>query len=83
MNILKNFILVTHAISLKTTKVALFSCGTPQSQTTAVIIVMVLSTKLTLSLTPSTMRMNVRQQKHHCVGYYQVTLSLKLEKIYN
>ena len=72
MNILKNFILVTHAISLKTTKVALFSCGTPQSQTTAVIIVMVLSTKLTLSLTPSTMRTNVKQWRLQSAGFYQV-----------
>ena len=62
----------TPAISLKTTKGVSSSCGTPQCQTIAVKIAMESSTKLTQSLTPSTMRMNVRQERLQSAGFYQV-----------
>ena len=66
------FYLDTHAICLRPLKVASSSCGTPQSQITVVIIVMVLFTKLTQSLTPSTMKINVRQQRLRSAGFCQV-----------
>ena len=66
------FLLDTLALNLRTLLVTIFSHGTPLSQTGAAKVVRVLSTKLTLLLTPSTMRMNVKQQKLQSVEYYQV-----------
>ena len=65
-------ILDTLALNLITSLVTIFSHGTPPSQTGAAKVVKVLSTKLTLLLTPSTMRMNVKQRKRQSVEYYQV-----------
>ena len=73
-NMFRTFLLVTHAICSRPSKGASSSCGTPQSQITVVIIVMVLSTKLTLSLTPSTMRINVRQLRPWSAGFCQVCI---------
>ena len=58
------------------------SCGTPQSQTVVVRVVTVLSTKLTRSLTLSTLRMNVKQQRLQSAGFYQVN-KLKLRNIFH
>ena len=57
--ILNTATLDTLAKKYMTSKSVLFSCGMSQSLTTAVIIVMGWSTKLTLSWTPSTTRMSV------------------------
>ena len=62
----------TLAINLMTSLVAFSWCGTPPSQTVAVKVVMELSTKLTLSLPPSIMRMNVKQWRLQSAGFYQV-----------
>ena len=62
----------TLALNLRNSLETLFSCGTPLSQTGAVKVVRVLSTKLTPSLTPSTMRMIVKQSRPQSVGSYQV-----------
>ena len=71
------FILATHARCFIEQKNGQSSCGTPQSQTVVVRVVMVLSTKLILSLTLSTLRMNVKQQRLQSAGFYQVN-KLKL-----
>ena len=70
----------TLALNLKTSLETLFSCGTPQSQTGAVKVVRVLSTKLTPSLTPSTMRMIVKQRKLQSVESYQVNKQERVDK---
>ena len=67
------FLLDTLALNLRTLLVTIFSHGTPPYQTGAAKVVRVLSTKLTLLLTLSTMRMNVKQQKLQSVGSYQVS----------
>ena len=67
-------VLDTLALNLKTSLVTISSRGTPLSQTGAAKVVRVLSTKLTLLLTPSTMRMNVRQQNLLSAEYYQVRM---------
>ena len=71
------FTIATHARSFKAQKNGHSWCGTPQSQTAAVRVVMELSTKLTLSLPPSTMRMNVKQQQHQPAGFCQVNNNIK------
>ena len=63
-----------------TSLVAFSWCGTPQSQTIVVKVVMELSTKLTLSLTPSNMKMNVKQQRPQSAVFCQVN---KQKRIYN
>ena len=63
----------TPALNLRSSLETLFSCGTLQSQTGAVKVVMVLSTKQTPSLTQSTMRTNVRQLRLQSVGSYQAS----------
>ena len=70
----------TLAINLMTSLVAFSWCGTPQSQTIVVKVVMELSTKLTLSLTPSNMRMNVKQLRPQSAVFCQVN---KQKRIYN
>ena len=65
-------LLDTLALNLRTSLVTISSLGTPLCQTGAAKVVTVLSTKLTLLLKPSTMRMNVKQQKPQSVEYYLV-----------
>ena len=62
----------TLALNLRNSLETHFSCGTPQSRIGAVKVVRVLSTKLTLSLTPSTMKTTVKQWKLQSVRSYQV-----------
>ena len=80
MVLTKCFFLDTLALNSRTSLMTLFSRGTHQSQTDAVKIVRVLSSKRTLSLIPSTMRMNVKQQKRQSVEYYQV--NAKKDKVF-
>ena len=76
--ILNTAILDTLAKKYMTSKSVLFSCGMSQSLTTAVIIVMEWSTKLTLSWTPSTMRTTVRQQRLQSAGFCQANKVLDM-----
>ena len=57
---------------MRTSLVTIFSSGTPLSLTSAAKVVRVLSTKQTLSSAPSSVRMTVKQRKHHTAVSYQV-----------
>ena len=70
-------LLDTLALNLRTSLVTISSLGTPLCQTGAAKAARVLSTKLTLLLTQSTMRINVKQQKLQSVEYYQVNYHKK------
>ena len=72
-----NLFLAILASSLRTLLKDSFICGTHQSQIVVVIIVMVLFTKLTLFLTRSTMRTNVRQLRPPSAGFYQACINFQ------
>mgnify|MGYP001250970107 CR=1 FL=1 len=76
-------ILVTHARRFKSPMNGQSSCGTLQSQTIVVRVVTVLSTKLTLSWTLSTWRMNVKQQTPQSAEFSQVKKSKSKKYISN
>ena len=78
---LLNIILATLVCMLTHTKNRSCLSGMSLSLTTAVSTVMMLSTKLTLSLTPSTMRMSAGQLRLQFVGIYQVTKRFNREII--
>ena len=65
-------LLDTLALNLRTSLVTIFSSGTPLSLTGAAKVVRVLSTEQNPSSAPPSVRMNVRQRKHHTAVSYPV-----------